>query len=50
LLDVGLGVMRRFVPNADSNMGLIRDALSSGDLGPLLTVEDDGERVEIIAE
>jgi SHOCT-like domain len=50
LLDMGLGVMRRFVPNADTNMGLIRNALSSGDLGPLLTVEDDGERVEIIAE
>jgi hypothetical protein len=50
LLDVGLGVMRRFVPNADSNMGLIRDALSSGELGPLVTVEDEGERVEIIAE
>jgi hypothetical protein len=50
LLDMGLGVMRRFVPNADTNMGFIRDALVSGEHGPLLTVEDDGERVEIIAE
>jgi len=50
LVDAGLGVMRRFVPNADSNMGLIRDALRSGDFGPLLVVEDGDERVEIIAE
>jgi hypothetical protein len=50
LLDMGLGVVRRFVPNADNNMGVIRDALSSGNLGPIVSVEDDGERVEIIAE
>jgi hypothetical protein len=50
LVDAGLGVMRRFVPNADENMGLIRNALMSGDLGPLVTVEDGDERVEIIAE
>jgi hypothetical protein len=50
LVDAGLGVVRRFVPNADSNMSSIRSALLSGVRGPLIDVTQDDERVEIIAE
>jgi hypothetical protein len=50
LVDAGLGIVRRFVPNADVNMGSIRNALLSGVRGPLIDVAQDEQRVEIIAE
>ena len=50
LVDAGLGIVRRFVPNADMNMGSIRNALLSGVRGPLIDVAQDEQRVEIIAE
>ncbi|MFL5759492.1 MAG: SHOCT-like domain-containing protein [Thermomicrobiales bacterium] len=50
LVDAGLSVVRRFVPNAENNMGAVRDALLSGIRGPLVDVAQDDERVEIIAE
>jgi hypothetical protein len=50
LVDAGLSVVRRFVPNAESNMSTIRDALLSGIRGPIVDVAQDDQRVEIIAE
>ncbi len=50
LVDAGLGIVRRFVPNADANMSTIRNALLSGVRGPLIDVAQDDQRVEIIAE
>ncbi|MGH2559967.1 MAG: SHOCT-like domain-containing protein [Thermomicrobiales bacterium] len=50
LLDAGLGVARRFAPDRFSDVGFIRESLLSGAVGPLLDIDENGERVQIIVE
>jgi hypothetical protein len=50
LIDAGLGIAQRFAPERFVDSATIREALSSGVSGPLLDVDDKGERVEIIVE
>jgi hypothetical protein len=50
LVDAGLGVARRFAPDRLSDVGFIREGLLSGAIGPILDVDENGERVEITIE
>lgn len=50
LLDAGLGIARRFAPDQTADATAMRDALREGFRGPLLDVDDNGERVEIVVE
>lgn len=50
LLEAGLGIARRFAPDYVADATAMKDVLRDGFRGPLLDVEDDGERVEIVVE
>ena len=50
LLDAGLGIARRFAPDQAADATAMRDAMREGFRGPLLDVDDNGERVEIVVE
>jgi len=50
LIDAGLGIARRFAPDRLLNAEAIRESVTTGFRGPLLDVDDGGERVEIIVE
>ena len=51
LIDAGLGIARRFAPGRVGDAEAIRDSVASGGFrGPLLDIDEGGERVEIIVE
>lgn len=50
VVDAGISVARRLAPRRFVNADAIRDAVLSGVQGPILDVDENGERVEIIVE
>ena len=50
LVDAGLTIARRYAPDRLLDAKTIKESLDTGFRGPLLDVDDGGERVEIIVE
>ena len=50
LIKSGLDIAGQFVPEYMPKVDAIRESVSSGFRGPLVDVDDGGQRVEIIAE
>lgn len=50
VVDAGISVARRLAPRRLVNAEAIRDAVMSGIRGPIVDIDENGERVEIIVE
>ena len=50
LIDAGLNVARRLAPDRIGDAEHLRDSIAGGFRGPLLDIEDGGDRVEIVVE
>ncbi|MGH2532564.1 MAG: SHOCT-like domain-containing protein [Thermomicrobiales bacterium] len=50
VVDAGISVARRLAPRRLVNAEAIRDAVMSGMRGPIVDIDENGERVEIIVE
>lgn len=50
LLDAGFSIARRFAPDRIGDAAALREAILHGVRGPILDVQDGGERVEITVE